>query len=1142
MMSLRRIFGLMLLFFFFEAVVALATTLAFPNVNVFQACVAMTGLAVAVWAAFALITRVLLRPRAPQPQAPPVPRPATAVGQRLQGATSSFAQELNVLIAEANRRLAGSPQSSPGGEAPAIENLPLYLVVGGEGAGKTSAIRNSGLEPRLLAGEAEREGAVVPTRVCNLWFAEGAVFADIAGRVVAQEAENWEHALRVFSQPGRVPRWRQLLFGRRVRSNLRGVILVSDTNGFGRAGDPQRTTAFARTLNERLQTVGAVFRRAVPVYLIFTKSDSIEYFGEFFAQLSESENRSLVGATLPFAQPRNEGADIYAEREAKRLSHYLNRLYMSLAEKRLVLLSREDQAAKKSKVYEFPRELKKLRGDMVQFLLDVFRPNPLQASPQLRGFYLSGQRYVARNAGAAVDATETAFTVAPRRLDATVFFRGSADMRTVAAARGASPPGSVPRWMFLSDLFNRVILKDSAGEAQVVENTPDRDYRHLALAAAGAVLLGLSFLWANSWRNNLRLLDEVDSTVARAGGAASLSDIESLRAALVRLLDYGRAGAPLSYRWGLYSGEGVSAGLNRLYFDRFRRMFMLPMLRSLVGGFSRLDAGEASGGDVYDRLKAYRMITSGECKPESEFLAAQLPPIWSRAAAPGGADTSGLGERQIDFYVSELVRENPYRGGEVAEDNRAVTEAQSYLRGLHGPDRVFRALISQTDHDHAPDMLSRYVPNYTQVIGGPNAIEAAYTPEGWQALIGNLRSHKLSSVGEPCVIGAHSAADELMLNVQTEREVEDLYTRRYIEQWKTFLASHHVEPFRTNAEAVQRLHILADNNRSPLLGLIYMTSHDTSPVDNSPGAVAESVAEKTLERKTESVTNRIRNIFGTKENGAGTAANPAAETFVGAARIASEFSPVHAVVDPAHPERWLNPSNQAYMQALEELANAIAALPKEIDDKDPGQQQALERAARAVDAARSANHALGAMVPNTSSRVDVTVTSLFDEPINYAERIISSLPHMYANDPALVNRSAKSLCSSIDGLWSKYPFNRAAAQEATLQELNQAFAPGNGAFGIFAHMPAVLRVYQRQGAAWTPNPSFRGQLSQPFLQSLNNLSEFSDALYAGGPGAGPHFDYTLTLDGTGGVPVELDVDGHTLLYHPKVESHGHFLR
>ena len=56
MISLRRIFGLMLLFLFFEAVIAVVTTFAYPNVNVFLACAGMTGLALAVWAAFVLVT------------------------------------------------------------------------------------------------------------------------------------------------------------------------------------------------------------------------------------------------------------------------------------------------------------------------------------------------------------------------------------------------------------------------------------------------------------------------------------------------------------------------------------------------------------------------------------------------------------------------------------------------------------------------------------------------------------------------------------------------------------------------------------------------------------------------------------------------------------------------------------------------------------------------------------------------------------------------------------------------------------------------------------------------------------------------------------------------------------------------------
>src|SRR5215471_629941 len=396
-MSLSKIFGLMLLFFFFEAVVAVVVTFAYPNESVFLACVAMTALALGVWAVVAMVARLLSRPRTPRPAAPKVTTPVVA---RVVVAEDSFSMELGGLVAEANRRLAATLPVNQQGEVPSISNLPLYVVVGGEGTGKTSAILNSGIDPRLLAGEAAREGNVIPTRLCNLWFAEGAVMADLSGRILTQEPENWERALRVFSQSSRIPRWKQILFGRKSQANFKGFVLVCDASQLAKASDPQRMAAFARTLSERLQAASSVLRREFPVYVLFSKCDAVQYFPEFFAHLSEPEGRRLLGATLPFLKVKNDTADIYADREGKRLTDYFNRIYMSLAEKRLIFLAREDEAKKKSTAYEFPRELKKLRGDVVQFLLDVFRPNPLQPGPRLRGFYFSGQRWISRNVAA----------------------------------------------------------------------------------------------------------------------------------------------------------------------------------------------------------------------------------------------------------------------------------------------------------------------------------------------------------------------------------------------------------------------------------------------------------------------------------------------------------------------------------------------------------------------------------------------------------------------------------------------------------------------------------------------------------------------------------------------------------------------
>lgn len=1154
MMSLRRIFGLILLFLFFEAVVAVVTTFAYPEVNVFLACVAMTGLAVGVWAVFVLVTRLMMRPRVPS--SPPLPRPANPVTPRPSFADDGFSQELNSLVAEANRRLAGALPLNARGEPATVATLPFYLMIGGEGVGKTSAILNSGLEPRLLAGEAAREGTVVPTRLCNLWFAEGAVFADVSGRVVMQEAENWDRALRVFRQPLRIPRWKQVLFGRRTELNLGGLILACDASLFVRANDPQRTASLARTLSDRLQAVGVVFRRDFPVYVVFSKCDGVRYFPEFFAHLSEPEGRRVLGATLPFVKPRNDTADIYADREGKRLTNYFDRLYMALAEKRLVLLAREDESAKKTTAYEFPRELKKLRGDVVQFLLDVFRPNPLQLGPRLRGFYLSGQRWVAHHVGSVAEGSVAGFAVVPKKSDATVFFGSKPEANSAGvqeAMRPAGTPGAIPKWMFLGDLFHNVILKDRAGNVAPRMNTREQAYRNFALAGAGALLLLLALLWANSWRHNRELLNSVEAAVKAVhplrvqarSHAEALAELESLRGPLTTLLKYDRQGPPLSYRWGLYAGHDATPSLSELYFYRFRRTFMEPMLESLTARFLHLQSSAPVPDDIDGKLKAYRMITSGECKPDSQVLNGSLLPIWSSAVSYSPSDAPDLADKQLQFYIAELAIRNPYQPT-ISENAEAVERAQAYLRELNGPDRIVRALVEQINHDHQGDTLSKYVPNYGEALTGPNNIEAAYTRDGWVAMMESIRGHKLASVGEPCVVGKHLGIADVTFNDANEREVENLYITNYIQHWKSFLAAHHVEPFHSSADAAQKLKVIADNNRSPLLGLFYMASRNTdlpaSGSDESPAQAMKQAAKKKID-------SGFAKLFG-KVDGTNppTSANPLARaTAPNANDVVREFGPTRVVADPTHPEMWLNSNNKDYVRALEELGNSVAAMPPRIDPKEPSDQQAIDRANKALETATAAYHSLGAMIPNTSSGVDIDVKYLLQEPITYAGKVIKGTPVKPVPPPppppppppdltipirAQLNRSAQALCSSVEALRTKYPFNGAATQEATIQDLNEVYAPTTGALAQFAQSPEVSKAYVRQGRGWVQNPSFPGTFSQPFLEGFNNLLGFSDALYADGTGS-PHFDYTLTLDGTGHVPFELDVDGHTILYNPK---------
>jgi type VI protein secretion system component VasK len=380
----------------------------------------------------------------------------------------------------------------------------------------------------------------------------------------------------------------------------------------------------------------------------------------------------------------------------------------------------------------------------------------------------------------------------------------------------------------------------------------------------------------------------------------TLSELESLRIELARLQEYDRHGAPLWYRWGLYSGSGPTGELHSLYFDRFRRMFMDPMLATFTARFGSLQSSAPVPDDVYTLLKSYRMITSGECPLDEGVLGTTLMPVWS-SAVPNSSDASELAEKQMQFYVSDLKIENPYKL-QIAEDGKAVAQAQAYLRDLNGPDRMFRALVEQINHDKPGDSLTRYAANYTEVMTGPNIIEAAYTRDGWEAMLESIRGHKATSAGDTCVLGSGSRVANVTMDAGTENGVEELYIKSYIQHWKQFLAAHHVVSFSSTGDAARKLGILADNNRSPLLGLAYMTSHGT---DLGSAQAENSVVVTAVEKGTNEIKKKLGNLFAKPSATGITQGQAPADVVVNAAeRIAYEFESVHQVADPSMGLAW----------------------------------------------------------------------------------------------------------------------------------------------------------------------------------------------------------------------------------------------
>src|SRR5581483_8927457 len=607
--------------------------------------------------------------------------------------------------------------------------------------------------------------------------------------------------------------------------------------------------------------------------------------------LVENEDQQVLGCSLPAVAPGARPAtEVYSEAETARLAEAFNGLYYSLSDKRIDILPREVNQSVKPAIYEFPRELKRIRDTVVQFMVDVFRPNPLQPGPILRGFYISGTRQVTVSTlGAA--AAEPAARGAVSGEATSLFNLADYQKKMGLVAEAATPnETTVQRWCFVAELFHRVILPDPMGQAVAFASRKSDMYKRIAFGAACGFAAILCLLWIRSWWNNTGLLDNVQAAAAapysfapnqRIPSLDTLKEMEALRSQLETLLEYDRSRPPLRMRWGLYAGTRALPAVYDLYFQRFRQVFFDDINGSISGTLVRLPPSPDQTNTyntTYDRLKSYRMITSGKCSVDPPFLAPVLNTVWltGRDLDP---ERQALAAKQINFYAAELKQKNPYR---VDENGPAVERGQFYLSSFGGVERLYRGILEDVNKKARAARLIDLAPNYKQVLITPGEVQPAFTRDGANFVMESIKDPSRMSLGEPCVLGAKNAGAQLLQGAQVQTDLQNLYVQDYIKRWKDFTKATSVDPFRNVADAAKKLETLADN-RSPLLAAIFMVADNTNfPAAAAPPAAATSMLDKLMPANAKKALDVAKAVTG----------GPAATT----ADITKVFQPAREVV------------------------------------------------------------------------------------------------------------------------------------------------------------------------------------------------------------------------------------------------------
>jgi len=728
-----------------------------------------------------------------------------------------------------------------------LYQLPWYVIIGAPGAGKTTALVNSGLNFPL----ADRFGKVAlrgvgGTRNCDWWFTDDAVLLDTAGRYTTHESdatgdeEEWKGFLRLLSKY----RGRQPINGAMLTISVEDLLAASD------AERVQHAAVLRRRLQELREQLGIQF----PVYVLVTKADLLSGFEEYFASFNREDLSQVWGFTLPYTRTQEADFDLY---EAFHAEYRLlqRRLDDALPE----VLAAETDPSRRALAYMLPQQFAGLQAVLGHFLSDVFATSKFEARLVPRGVYFTS----GTQGGETFDQV-TGHLKRYLRIDG-----------------GPAPAPTVPgegegRSYFLKGLLQDVIFREAGLAGRNLRW--ERRYRRLHWAGYGLItvlFVALLVGWAISYRNNAAYVDEVarrvptveklgrDIKITRAGDVLGLMPFLDSLWYLPRHANFELDEPPLTYQLGLYQGRKMQSAAQGVYRDTLEDV-LLPQVARRIETALR----QAAPNDLefsYEALRAYLMLY------EADHYDAECMHAWllsdMQKTLPEGYTRSQY--EHMSLHLRNLVQ-GRVLASPFPRDDELVTEAR---------DRLARFTLAQRAYSRLRRMLanSEQAPEQTAItLGGPQAsavfvrksgkpltqgIPSLYSYNGYW----NVFNKRVTQVAEllrqddawVLNIAAPGVLDQ-RAQQQLIVDIKRLYMNDYVEQWDAYLNDLELAPTTSLLQNIQMARTLSAPE-SPLVQLVQGVARDTTLLRDTGDA--RSLMDQARDRVS-STREALEQMFG----------------------------------------------------------------------------------------------------------------------------------------------------------------------------------------------------------------------------------------------------------------------------------------
>nr|WP_295468094.1 type VI secretion system membrane subunit TssM [Mesorhizobium sp.] len=999
--------------------------------------------------------------------APPVEEKPLSPGEESVAAVGAKFQEV---LGELRRRKLGNRKF--------LREMPWYVIVGPPATGKTTALRQSGLNfPIDLTNDLQGVGG---TRNCDWFFTENAVLIDTAGRYVEQESQPDVDSTEWFG-------FLDLLKRHRGRRALNGVIVAISIDVLSE-GD-ETIKAHGRKIRRRLAELNERLEINLPVYLMLTKADLIKGFEPFFDDLSTTDREQVWGATFP----------LDARVDAAAVGNEIAALARELEVRMIPRLEGEDKLSERAEIFRFPAQVASL-SEPIQVLIEAMAgESKYEESAWLRGIYLTS----ATQEGAPIDrltaALSSSFGLPPHR--------------TMLAQRVER------RSFFLKSLMTDVIFK----EAGLGTFDPLAQRRRawiwrgaavactIAAVAAGAVFASSYFDYRDAVDTQSTQFEALQRPLAVAAAQPALVEAPDMETALAAMDAVVEAQTPPP--GALRDAVGPSAAPELLQaqkeaYEHALRNVLEPRMVALLEATMWRQIREPEF--MLGALKTYRMMT-GLSQMDSDFAQSwwvdELPEFAPAAPFP----TENAEQHQL-AAIRRMAVDDQY----IAPDSKLVAEALASVCTISLPVRAYKQLLN----DPAVAGLPEWIPaNFAGPNGAKifvrssdktlrNGLPGAFTYDGFHEVILDRVEDVAAQAALDRAVFAGGCSENAETSVAAlSKDVLKLYYEDYIAQWDSFLRDVKLAPLTDLATASDNLKDLSSAD-SALRRLVTAVVRETELTrsDEEEGATGENKAVKKGGSK---LLGKLGKLGKLAKQGVKLLpkAGSAEEVDLTGTLVADHFKALKATIAEVDGQP---PALDAAVVTLTNLSNMLQTVNATPDPEESIKKQGgLAELTGAV--ARQAQ-----ILPDP---IDDWLSGIAGDTSGLTQRAVTSELN------SIWRAEILPFCNAA--LDNRYPFDAGSAVDVNVRDFARLFGPG-GMIDAFIN-DHLLTYVDTTSQPWKWRADFG--LDSAALAAFEQARRIRDDLFPGG--AGPVMSFTLEpIDLSPSVTrVTLNLDGQKLVYY-----------